>query len=171
MKPLRPVIIPVGPSIAYVPLTQGLFSLIDREDAEFVGQFNWFASRRHGSDVFYATRNLALGNCKFKFLNLHRALLDPPEGFLCDHVSCETLDNRRINLRPATPAQNSRNARLPRNNTSGFKGVNVSRYRWRAQICVDGKNLELGSFTTATEAHVAYVAAAIKYHGEFARTA
>lgn len=31
-RDIRPIIVPVGPSIAYVPLTRGLFSLIDIED-------------------------------------------------------------------------------------------------------------------------------------------
>jgi hypothetical protein len=53
-------------------------------------------------------------------------------------------------------------------NTSGLKGASRSRGRWQAQIQHHGKNIHLGRFDSAEEAHAAYVAAAQRLAGEFA---
>ena len=88
-----------------------------------------------------------------------------------DHRDGDVNNNRWNNLRRATPSQNNANRRRPRNNTSGYKGVYRSSTpgRWCAQIGVNGKLKHLGTFDTPQAAHAAYVAAAPKYHGEFAR--
>jgi len=70
----------------------------------------------------------------------------------------------------ATGSQNSQNRRLSCVNRSGFKGVswNESRKKWRAGICIEGKSIHLGRFTSAQEAARAYDAKAIELFGEFA---
>lgn len=89
-----------------------------------------------------------------------------------DHINRNKADNRLINLREATPSENGRNKPAQSNNVSGYKGVSwrSSKRRWRAQIALNGRNLHLGYFNTAEEAHSAYSDAARKIHGEFART-
>jgi hypothetical protein len=72
-------------------------------------------------------------------------------------------------LRTATPSQNSANRRRPQNNRSGFKGVFAYRGKWRATISKNGKSVLLGTYPTPQAAHAAYVAAARKLFGEFAR--
>ena len=84
----------------------------------------------------------------------------------------DTGDNRIANLRDATFSQNGGNMRTPQQrNTSGFKGVSWSegRKKWTTSIGVRGKYYNLGHFSTPEEAHEAYCAAAVKFHGEFAK--
>lgn len=90
-----------------------------------------------------------------------------------DHINGERSDNRIANLRLATQIQNSANAGIRRANKSGFKGVSWDRGRrkFRAQIRNGITNTHLGRFDTPEEAHAAYVAAALKMHGDFTRTA
>jgi hypothetical protein len=102
---------------------------------------------------------------------LHRFITNCPFGKQVDHVSGDTLDNRRENLRFCTHAENTRNAQKRKDNKSGFKGVSWQgqKKKWRACISVNSKNKHLGLFTTAEAAHEAYVVASQKYHGEFGR--
>ena len=88
-----------------------------------------------------------------------------------DHIDVNGLNNRIDNLRLATTAENTRNSRLSRRNTSGFKGVTYDRWRcrWKSAIKVIGKSRHLGYFDTPEAAHAAYRAAAKNHFGEFAR--
>jgi len=88
-----------------------------------------------------------------------------------DHRDGDASNNRWKNLRRATRSQNNANRRRPRNNTSGYKGASPCRRsgNWRATINAKGKRIHLGMFTTPREAHEAYLAAARKYFGKFAR--
>ena len=90
-----------------------------------------------------------------------------------DHINLSKADNRWCNLREATPSQNQANSGVPRNNSSGFKGVfwEKSRGKWRAEIKVNKKGVVLGRFATREAAHAAYCTAAKNFFGEFMRVA
>lgn len=90
-----------------------------------------------------------------------------------DHRDGDTSNNRLDNLRLANGTQNQANQRRGRGNTSGFKGVSWHRQKgkWQALIKFNGKKQHLGYHLTAELAHAAYVAAARKHFGEFARAA
>lgn len=88
-----------------------------------------------------------------------------------DHRDRNPANNRWSNLRQATPSNNNANRGCHRNNTSGFKGVHLDREtgRWVARLRKDGRSHYLGRFPTPEAAHAAYVAAAKRMLGEFAR--
>lgn len=90
-----------------------------------------------------------------------------------DHINGNRTDNRIDNLRLATVAQNGWNRKAQRSSTSGFKGVTFHRKsgRWQAAIRYQGGPRHLGLFDTAEQAHAAYVDAANRLFGEFARAA
>jgi hypothetical protein len=98
---------------------------------------------------------------------LHRLILEAQRGELVDHLNLNGLDNRRENLRLATKAQNSQN-RLAYGK-SGYKGVTLDNGRWRSQIFVGGKNLNLGRYKNRENAARAYDKAAVKFFGVQAR--
>ena len=91
-----------------------------------------------------------------------------------DHENTDGWDNRWLNLREATKAQNAQNRKMPITNKVGMKGViRVARFgvtKFEARIRVSGKQKHLGRFDTAQEAHAAYCNAADKHFGDFART-
>ena len=91
-------------------------------------------------------------------------------SLMIDHRDGNPSNNRWNNLRRATRSQNSANRRVSRNNTWGLKGVSLHRGRWCATICKKGRKHFLGCFSTPQAAHAAYVKAARKLFGEFART-
>ena len=88
-----------------------------------------------------------------------------------DHINRIRHDNRLCNLREATPCENMRNMGRFANNTSGFKGVawHKQKQKWQARCRVNGARKWLGLFDTAQQAGEAYIAFAMKHHGEFFR--
>lgn len=163
----------------YIPLSKGQVAIVDAADYEWLMQWKWFANSHHTGD-FYAARNLKrIKGVKRQAIKMHRAILglesgDPRQG---DHKNGNKLDNRRSNLRVASVSQNQINRIKQRNNTTGFKGVcpttsrGSRRVRYESRISVDGRTIQLGTFATPEEAHVARCAVINKYHGDFARIA
>ena len=125
--------------VAFVPLTKGYEAVIDAADVPFVEGFNWHA--KVDTRAVYAARKVRLASGKQATLRLHRVILDAPDGMEVDHINCDGLDNRRLNLRLATKAQNQHNQRLSCANTSGLKGVtwNKRGEKWQAQIMLNGQ--------------------------------
>lgn len=88
---------------------------------------------------------------------------------ILDHINGDRQDNRIANLRLADVALNAQNQRRAHrgNLSSGILGVHYYRRtgRWRATICVNGKNQYLGYYATAEEAQAVYIAAKRRLHG------
>jgi hypothetical protein len=141
-------------------------AIVDAADASSVLQYKWHA--KLGRQTTYARRNARRPDGTYGGQTLHQFLT----GYeLTDHRNGDGLDNRRANLRAATPGENGQNCRKRPHNTSGFKGVtwHKHRHKWMAQIKPGGgKNRCLGYFLTAEEAAYAYDAAARELHGEYA---
>lgn len=156
-----------------IPLTQNQFAIVDSDLYDHYMQWKWHAAWNACTRSFYARRNSRTLGGKRHFIFLHREILglvygDPMSG---DHIDGNTLDNRRSNLRKADRYQNARNYPKPRNNTSGYKGVSLHKMtgRWQAYIGINGKFTYLGLFDNPEDASAARNAAAVSYHGEFAR--
>jgi len=83
-----------------------------------------------------------------------------------DHINGCPSDNRILNLRDVSVAQNGWNrTKAMRNNQSGYLGVSRSAGgQFHAQIGVNGEQLSLGWFNTAEEAASAYAAAKTVHH-------
>lgn len=165
-KSLRPI--RIEGNVAYIPLTKRYEAVIDAADVPLVSGHNWHAAEKPRT-TYAVSKERRGGN--LMELQLHRAILSAPDGMQTDHIDGDGLNNRRCNLRLATPSENARNQRRARDNTSGFKGVwwHKGRRKWQAQIMAGGRQKYLGLFNTAEEAHAAYCEAARSLHGEFAR--
>lgn len=93
--------------------------------------------------------------------------------YMIDHINGIRDDNRFCNLREATNSENQMNRGIPKNNTSGFKGVcwHKQNCKWVAQIKINGKLTHLGCFEKVEDAHQAYCKGAENHHNAFSNTA
>jgi hypothetical protein len=158
-----------GYTFRKIRLTKGKCAIVDPDDFEELNQYSWYAVK--AGHTFYAVRSICTDNKKKTTVKMHRQIMRPDKELFIDHINHNGLDNRRDNLRCATPAQNSCNRRN-RNNCGGsrYRGVTRNEYhnKWRAVIRHNGKKEHLGYFADEIEAARAYDAAAKHYHGEFA---
>ena len=148
---------------ATVTLTRGFFATIDTADIPIVRSHRWSVLIHHQTGHAYA-----ISYNGGDFILMHRLIMDAQSRTLVDHEDGDGLNNRRANLRLATPSQNQANRVAGRNNKIGVKGVWKQKGRFRASINPGGKRLHLGSFATKEEAAAAYQGAARVLYGDFA---
>jgi hypothetical protein len=159
VRPIR-----IEGEVAYIQLTQGHEAVIDVADVHLIEGRNW--SYRAAWKTGYAQAGAVI---------MHRVLVNAPAGMQVDHINGDGLDNRRANLRLATPSQNSQNIGKRRTNTSGYKGVSrcANSPKWRAQIRSADKTqgcngkVYLGVFDTPEQAYAAYCEANRRLHGDY----
>jgi hypothetical protein len=92
-----------------------------------------------------------------------------PDEFI-DHIDHNRRNNRIVNLREATRAENGWNRIENNPNGKGvtFRSDKREGKQWQAQIQVNNQKMNLGFFATKELASEAFAQAATQYHGEFA---
>lgn len=94
-----------------------------------------------------------------------------PKEYL-DHINMDKTDNRLVNLREASAAENNWNRDYTGPRGKGLLGVSKSgrpNKPWRSQIGMRGKKICLGNFETQEQAHQAYTTYVEQNRGEFGR--
>jgi len=116
-----------------------------------------------------------LGNCGIqvqvdgRFYKVHRLVWLYVHGHWpigeVDHRNHNTTDNRLSNLRDVPKFVNMQNrSGAQRNSSTGVLGVVPRGSRFMARLHIAGKNLHLGTFDTALEAHSIYLKAKRERH-------
>ena len=145
--------------------------LIDDEDFNKIKNHNWSIETqalKKGKQYFRYFDNAIKSTVTLHRLIMGCVLHDKKE---VDHISGDTLDNRKQNLRIGTHTQNMQNVKRHKDNSTGYKGVdyNKEHKKYCARIAVNKRQIKLGYYKTAEEAYSVYCEASKKYHGEFGR--
>lgn len=154
-----PIEINESKGIARIPLTRGLWTVVDLSDMVLVSGKNWhangggYANRREGSEMVF----------------MHHLILPRKQGFDVDHIDGDKRNNRRSNLRYATRSENKANH--PEYFRTKAKHAGVSwdsqRQKWMVTITLHKKTLRLGRFSDLKHAIAVREKAELEVFGEY----
>lgn len=151
---------------AEIKIADGVFASVDSDWAEILSMVSW--SKLKAKNGLYYARSSVYGDGKHYQELLHRIIVGALPNEQVDHIDGNPLNNKRNNLRICNQSQNMMNITRNVEKTSKHKGVWRDGNRWCSKIQKEKKVIWLGSFSSETEAALAYNEAARKYHGEFA---
>ena len=136
-------------------------AIVDNEDYPELVKSRWWLS----------PGGYAVSKARYKSNLMHRVIMKPSSEDYVDHKNRLKLDNRKSNLRICDQSYNLANAKIARNNSSGYKGVSLSKAegKYKAYICRKGVKYNLGTYPTAEQASEAYKTKAEELFGEYAR--
>lgn len=144
-----------GTSVIYAKHDEKI--LVDANLYDSLNDISWYIT----ASGYAAHSNVTMHSLLALLFNFNKKCVD--------HINRNKLDNRIINLRPATRYENSRNISKSQNTKYKYKGIHLTASgKYQAMIWYNKKNHCIGSFTTQEEAAIAYNKEAIKIFGEFA---
>jgi hypothetical protein len=100
-------------------------------------------------------------NFNGKYYSSHRLAYLYMTGYMpllpIDHINHDGSDNRWCNLRLVTDAENQKNRKLNKNNTSGFNGVywRKNEKKWCVIAKINGKKINIGLYPDISSAATA----------------
>jgi hypothetical protein len=140
---------------------QEVIGLVDAADMPLILNHvgSWYISKSETS--FYINGRSAGINPQTgrqDHIELHRAIMQPPDDMVVDHINGNGLDNRRKNLRIATHLENKVNCvAVNKQNKSGYRGVSwhPTAKKWVAQFAYRGADYNFGFFSDVRVASIA----------------
>lgn len=155
-----------------IELPNGFTTQVD--EADWLGLnlhlFTWYARGRKDGRRYVVAKLWDYADKRQKTLWMHRLILAATPGHYVDHVSGDSLDNRRSNLRLCTNAENQQNTG-PRAGSSKYKGVSwiTRKGKWRVAFNWQGETHFCGYFADEVEAAKEYNRRSAELCGGFAR--
>lgn len=140
-----------------IELSQGRVAIVDDEDFEWLSKWKWHYWRQKHSKTGYAHRNEGRRPNR-QIVRMHVAIMKRHKRWQhnrqVDHTNTCGCDNRKVNLRLATPSSQGANRKRQRNNTSGVTGVQwrEDMQKWEARIKLNKKVRHLGLFEKKRDA-------------------
>lgn len=139
--------------------------LFDTEDYDKIKDYTWYSADNR-VEAYYC-----INESRVYKVYVARLVMNCPEDLIVQHKNNDSLDNRKCNLQICSRAQMIRQQLTPKNNTTGYKGIQKSRqlkdgsYHYKALIKVNGKTHYLGTYKTFDEAYAVRIKAEKEYFG------
>ena len=139
----------------------------DLEDYDKIKNLTWHYTRNYVTAVYNR-----------QTIKLHRLVMGvtDPKIFI-DHIhhyydTPLLFDNRKSNLRIATPSQNEQNKKLQSNNKSGYPGISWDKHnqKWQVYIDVNRQRIFLGRYISFEDALIKRKKAEQQYFKDFCFT-
>lgn len=140
------------------------------------GKVFWLVGHRRGREAGTINAEgyvrISIGNNPPRYAKAHRVAMALMSGEIIsdamhvDHLNGDKTDNRATNLRVCTAKENGENSRRPKSNSTGLKGASRMRpskdgaVKFRSYICHNRRQIHLGCYDSAEDAHEAYIKAA-----------
>jgi len=128
--------------------------LVSEQDYAWRMQHTWSVATYGSSGRKYAMTQVPQPNGKQKTVYMHRMITKAQEGQIVKHLSHQSLDNRRENLKIVESISDCERS-LPKTvwGKSRYFGVHpLSSGKFRSSVRVNGKALYLGTYKTEEEA-------------------
>jgi hypothetical protein len=123
------------------------YSIVSDADYDIVQQGKWHLDRD----------GYAVGTCGDFIGKLHRFIIGAKKGDpMVDHINNDRLDNRKENLRFATPSENGRNKSKAKGSTSDYYGVSFDNEKKKWTCRFNGNKNKAELFRFEKEEHAAY---------------
>lgn len=152
----------------------GFDVIVDDEDVERIKSRHWYLNKtqwkKYKLHYFYNDR--VIDGVKYT-ITLHRFVMGCSlrDGKVVDHISGDTLDCTKSNLRMCSHKENIRNSKVRITNTCGLKNVqwHKAAQKWQVRVCIGDKTYYMGLYDDKNKA--AYVADIGLFYlfGEYAR--
>lgn len=139
-----------------IELRSGAVALVDDGDYGYLISGRWY-EQKTATGRSYAIgylRDAATGINHWDMMQNH--IMKPEDGLVVDHKDNDGLNNQRSNLRICTKSQNLHNRTRVRKPKHGYYGITPVKGKWRAQVCIQGRNRQIGTFSTKEDAAQAY---------------
>lgn len=121
---------------------------IDKEDIEKCIKLKW-SYKKSKKDTENKKYGYATSKINGKYIALHRYILDYNDKKVVDHINNDTLDNRKINLRIITIAENNRNRSIRSSDSLHIMGSSKCKENnsmFDTYITVMGRQIRLGRY-------------------------
>lgn len=137
--------------------------LFDSEDYEKISKFNWYMKHN-------GVQGRTKGKRPWTYVKISRLVMNVtyPDRVV-DHINHNIFDNRKVNLRICSIAENNQNRRKQTRNQLDYKGIyKTETGTYNAMVGFERKIIYIGNFKTQKEAALAYDSAARHFFKEFA---
>jgi len=133
---------------------------VNDDDYFMLQTFSWYSQKG------YAKAHKTINGVN-KGVFMHRLIIDAAPGTIVDHIDKNPLNNKRSNLRIATPSENSHNREKKKGCTSRHYGICFGDNYYKAYITKEFKTIQK-SFIYEIDAVLFYNKTAKKLYNDFA---